>query len=43
MIDIHCHVLHEMDDGAYDLQESLQLCRNAVKHGMSGMILTPHC
>lgn len=43
MIDIHCHVLHEMDDGAYDLQEASQLCQNAVKNGISGLILTPHC
>ncbi|MCI8497018.1 MAG: hypothetical protein HFE85_02045 [Clostridiales bacterium] len=43
MIDIHCHVLHEMDDGARDLQESLRLCENAAVNGISGMVLTPHC
>ena len=32
-IDIHCHILPEVDDGARNLEESLAMLRQEVKQG----------
>jgi protein-tyrosine phosphatase len=42
MIDIHCHLLPGLDDGAATLEESLALARIAVADGISCCVLTPH-
>lgn len=42
MIDLHCHLLHGVDDGPDLLEESLQLCRMAVADGITHAIVTPH-
>ncbi|NBI29320.1 tyrosine-protein phosphatase [Chengkuizengella marina] len=42
MIDLHSHILPGIDDGAKDLEESVQLAREAVKQGITKMIATPH-
>lgn len=42
MIDIHCHILPDFDDGAADLAESLQMARMAVSSGTTGIVVTPH-
>jgi protein-tyrosine phosphatase len=42
MIDIHCHILHGVDDGAYDLAESLTMARHAYQDGIRHIIATPH-
>ena len=41
-IDIHCHILPEVDDGARNLEESLAMLRHEVKQGVAAVILTPH-
>lgn len=41
-IDMHCHYLHEVDDGAKDLKTSLEMFEIAVAQGLSHVILTPH-
>ena len=41
-IDIHCHILPEVDDGARNLEESLAMLRQEVKQGVEAVILTPH-
>jgi protein-tyrosine phosphatase len=42
MIDLHCHLLHGIDDGPATLEESLALCRLAVADGITRAIVTPH-
>ena len=43
MIDLHSHILPQLDDGARDLEESLEMARLAVESGVSHMVATPHC
>lgn len=42
MIDIHCHLLYGVDDGAGTIEESLQMLRLAREQGIDTIILTPH-
>lgn len=42
MIDIHCHILHNIDDGAANLEEALTMAKIAVDSGVTDMIATPH-
>lgn len=42
MIDIHCHLLPEIDDGADDLATALAMARLAVADGITHAVLTPH-
>ncbi len=42
MIDIHCHILNGVDDGAKNIEVSLQMARQAVEQGFTDIIATPH-
>ena len=42
MIDIHCHLLHGVDDGADTIEESVEMLKLAREQGIRAMILTPH-
>ena len=42
MIDIHSHILPNVDDGSSSLKSSIQLIKNEVEIGVSKIILTPH-
>ncbi len=42
MIEIHSHVLFGIDDGAPDLEHSLQLLQDYVRQGVTEIICTPH-
>ena len=42
MIDIHCHILPGIDDGADRLQTSLAMARMAARDGITTVIATPH-
>lgn len=42
MIDLHNHILPGLDDGAVDLEESLEMARMAVEDGITGVVCTPH-
>lgn len=42
MIDLHCHMLPGIDDGATDLAVSLEMARIAVSDGISVTACTPH-
>ncbi|MCI0339365.1 MAG: tyrosine protein phosphatase [Acidobacteria bacterium] len=42
MVDIHCHILPETDDGAVSLEESVAMARAAAADGIKTIIATPH-
>jgi protein-tyrosine phosphatase len=42
MIDLHCHVLPGIDDGAKSLAESIAMCRAAATAGCEALVATPH-
>lgn len=42
MIDIHCHLLPHLDDGAATMDESLEMARIAANQGIHTVIATPH-
>lgn len=42
MIDIHCHILSGIDDGAKTMEDSVALAKAAVKEGIHTIIATPH-
>ena len=42
MIDIHCHLLYGVDDGAQTIEESVAMLKVAREQGVQAMILTPH-
>jgi len=42
-VDIHCHLLPGVDDGAGSLEESLRMAEMAVRDGIRKIVLTPHC
>lgn len=42
IVDLHCHILPGIDDGATDLDMSLEMCRLASASGVSHIVATPH-
>lgn len=42
MIDLHCHILPALDDGAADLSVALGMARAAAADGVSILACTPH-
>lgn len=42
MVDIHCHILPGLDDGAADMDEALVMARVAAQSGSRTIIATPH-
>lgn len=42
MVDIHCHILPEIDDGAQNLEESIQMAKAAVQEGITKVVASPH-
>ena len=42
MIDLHCHYLPGIDDGAQTLDQALALARAAVADGITHAVMTPH-
>ena|SRR5215213_6389535 len=42
MIDLHSHILYDMDDGALTLAESLAMARMAAADGTRVLVATPH-
>ncbi|WP_062532943.1 tyrosine-protein phosphatase [Jeotgalibaca dankookensis] len=42
MIDIHCHILPGIDDGARSIEDSLAMAELAVAEGITHILATPH-
>jgi protein-tyrosine phosphatase len=42
VIDIHCHLLPEVDDGPKSWDVSLEMCRMAAADGIEHIVTTPH-
>lgn len=42
MIDIHCHILPGIDDGAQTINDSIEMAKQAVQEGITSIIATPH-
>jgi len=42
MIDIHCHPLPGVDDGASNFEIAIAMCRAAAEDGVTHLVATPH-
>jgi protein-tyrosine phosphatase len=42
MIDLHCHILPGVDDGAQSLSDSIEMAKKAVQQGIHKIVATPH-
>lgn len=42
LCDVHCHILPGIDDGARDMEETMQALRTAARQGIRAVIATPH-
>jgi len=42
MVDIHCHILSGMDDGAETFEDSLAMAEMAIADGITHLVATPH-
>lgn len=43
MIDFHSHVLPMIDDGAHDIEMSLEMLRESKRQNVNTVVATPHC
>ena len=42
MIDLHNHILWGVDDGSKDIDESIEMAKEAEKDGIKTIAATPH-
>jgi protein-tyrosine phosphatase len=42
MVDIHCHILPGLDDGAETIEQSLEMAEAAIEDGITHVVGTPH-
>lgn len=42
MIDIHTHILPDVDDGSRDLETSLEMIKQSISQGVTDLVATPH-
>lgn len=42
MVDIHCHIVPEVDDGAWNMDAAVAMARIAAKCGVEKIVTTPH-
>src|SRR5712692_6423612 len=42
MVDLHCHILSGLDDGAKSPEESLAMAEMAIADGITHVVATPH-
>lgn len=43
MVDMHSHILWNVDDGPKTMADTMRLFEQAVKEGVTKIIATPHC
>lgn len=43
MIDIHCHIIPWIDDGAENARVACEMAAHAVRSGVDTIVCTPHC
>ena len=43
MIDIHCHLIPDVDDGPHSLEEACAMVEMAAADGITQVVATPHC
>lgn len=43
MIDLHCHPLWGVDDGAETFEVAVEMCKMAAADGITHLVATPHC
>lgn len=42
MVDLHCHILPGLDDGARTIEDSLAMAEDAIQDGITHLVGTPH-
>ena len=42
MIDMHCHLIYEVDDGSKSLEQTIRMAKKAYSLGYEGICATPH-
>lgn len=42
MVDIHTHIIPELDDGAENMEQALEMARISSEEGVAKMVATPH-
>jgi len=42
MVDLHCHILPGIDDGAATMEESVAMAESAIADGITHVVATPH-
>jgi len=42
MVDLHCHILAGLDDGAKTIEDSLAMAEDAIADGITHVVATPH-
>lgn len=43
MIDLHCHIIPWIDDGAENARVACEMAAHAVRNGVDTIVCTPHC
>jgi protein-tyrosine phosphatase len=42
MVDLHCHILPDLDDGPATMEESMAMAESAIADGITHVVATPH-
>lgn len=42
MIDFHTHILHNIDDGSHNVEESITMLKQSYAQGIDTVVLTSH-
>ena len=43
MIDLHCHIIPWVDDGAESAQAACRMAELSLRNGVDTIVATPHC